>query len=297
MAFYAAIDIGSNSVRLLVVELRNSELKILKQETITTRLGSDLPITGEISSSSWQKTLKTLEYFKNIREKMGDIPTITVATAAVREASNGRDFIKEVKKIGLEPKIISGEEEAYLSFKGATYSFQFLSPPVVVIDIGGMTTEFAIEEEKGFLVSSYEVGAIRCTPPSKEEIFKTLEPILTYLQKIKAKELIFVGGTVTTIAAIDLRLETYDWKKVHGYRLKRKRIKDIIDYLSCVSLEDRKKIKGLQPQRADIIIGGAAILYLIVDYLQVKEVTISETDLLLGAIFSLSRGEDNAPAS
>ena len=299
----AAIDIGTNSIRLLVSEFKNALFHTLEREMEIDRIGKNLKITGKISSDSAQAASNTLIRYKGLLEKHGAARYRAVGTSAVRKAKNSQWFISYIKKsTGIEIETITGEEEAVLSFYGASRSID-ISKDMLVIDIGGGSTEFILGN-KGPELNKAESLEIGCVSLS-EEFIKSERPGKMELEKMHSYirsrisgtmdligrgsdiAIIGVAGTVTTLAAIDLELEEYDSSRIHHHRLTREKIIDIYRMLCSITLDERKKIKGLEAARADIIIGGAAILLEILIQLDKDSIIVSEQDILDGIIYTL----------
>ena len=286
----AVIDIGTNSCRLFIGEVVDGKItkKILKMMKIT-KLGEDVDVTKKLSINAMDRTIKVLKlYKKKIDECEVDVIKV-IATSATRDSKNRTKFISRVKKeANLEIHCISGKEEGTLSFLGAVSEFQ---EKIMVFDIGGGSTEFILGDKEHIeYIESFNVGAVRLG----EKIFKgkndikdgylwvkyLLKDLLTY----KGKNFILVGvaGTVTTHVSVFLGIEEYDTKRVHMYHLTKEQIVKNLNKFLTVSLEDRKKIIGLHPKRAEIIIPGTYLLLWIMEILEKDEITVSESDILEG---------------
>jgi exopolyphosphatase/guanosine-5'-triphosphate,3'-diphosphate pyrophosphatase len=243
-----------------------------------------------------------LRKFKDLAIDYGASEIKAIATSAVRDALNKDEFITRVKEeLGMEIDVISGEKEAELGFAGVIYGNMSKSQDILVIDIGGGSTEFIIGVGNEIKYrTSIDVGAVRMTdkhistdPISDDEfnnlaqnIEKILRDVIVKIKEYNIEEVFGIGGTVTTLAAIDQNLDIYDRNKVHNYKLKTYEIEDMIDRFKSLNNDARKKIKGLQPKRADIILAGSIILYEILKALGVEQIIISDYDNLEGYIFS-----------
>ena len=292
----AAIDIGTNSTRLLIAEMNGNIKRIQKLMTIT-RLGKGVDRCKRLSPESVEKNISTLLKYKEIANDYGIDDIVTIATSAVRDASNRDEFVRAVKeKTDIDVEIISGEEEAELGFIGASSSSSGLS---AVVDIGGGSTEFVAGRNGDIKISkSLDIGAVRITErflysedmdgPSLirayEYIKSAVRPTADDIKALGDFRSIGVGGTITTLAAVDLGLVTYDSDKVHGYRLKKESVCSALKKFLAVSLNDRKKIAGLQPERADIIIAGTLILKIIMEEMDADSIIVSEQDNLEGLL-------------
>lgn len=305
----AGIDIGTNTLRLLIAETGPGLFHEIHVDRTITRLGQDLDRTGRLSPEADERSLAALLDFTEQIRNHGAIYTAAIGTSALRKASNSRDFINEVKKrSGLAIKIVSGEEEARLTLLGvalALKEFQGLnrnaSCPALVIDIGGGSTEvifFRSGSEP--IVMSLPLGAVYLTerfirhdPPASSEIEEARHAIRIELDKLGAvkqnTESIFVGtaGTITTLAAIDQGLTLYDPVKINGYTLKRAAIDRIIHTLMKTTLEGRRRIRGLDPGREDIILAGAVVAQEFMERFGHDFMLVSDRGLLEGIVLDL----------
>ncbi len=291
----AAIDMGTNSVRLLIVDFINGEYKVIERGLITTRLGEGVDKNGFLKPVAISRTLKAVREFKNKtdREKVEEV--VVIGTSALRDVDNAEKFSYILEEeTGLKLKIIDGSEEARLIYSGV--SLDFKTDNLLIIDIGGGSTEF-IRQDSGIYYRSLNIGAVRMTEryitdparPLKEseynEIYNKVSEKLDKLDIISGQvQAAGVGGTITTLGAVDQRLETYDSSKIHGYRLKLSAVKKILTELKIKTLAERKNIAGLQPERADIITAGTIILEVIMEKFRIEKITISEKDILFGIV-------------
>jgi len=321
----AAIDIGTNSTRLLISSCEKKpgstyKLTTLAREMEITRIGKNLGKTGLISKHSAEETMEVLaSYLKKIKGE-GVESFRVVGTSALRKAKNTTWFKKLVnEKLGINVEVITGIEEARLSFYGALrgadinklskklgiLSRQTDLNNILVIDIGGGSTEFILgsHEDKIILAQSIDLGCVNLTErfiknsagkPGNQELIELNEFISTRLidlvNKIKKRGFsIMVGlaGTISTLAAVDLELIVYSKNKIHHHILSEQKIRQIYGLFCSVNLEERKKIAGLDPKRADIIISGTAILLQIMNMLDVGKLLVSEDDILDGIVYSL----------
>lgn len=287
----ASIDIGTNSTRFLVAEVENDCLSLIKSGLRTTRLGQGIN-HGKLLIEAMERTVEAIEAF------LGEIRThnpraiILAATSAVRDAGNKDEFLQMVlARTGLEVKVYSGEKEAAASYHGVLSGLPLAEENTLVLDVGGGSTEFIWQNDQGVHYASLPLGAVRMTEgASSEENIR--EIMATTLSKIKdqlrgTSSLVAVGGTATTLAAMSLGLATYQPELVHGYFLATDEINRWLKLLLETNLEDRKKIVGLQPQRADIIPAGVAIIKNVVESLNLAGLTVSESDILQGLLLEL----------
>jgi exopolyphosphatase/guanosine-5'-triphosphate,3'-diphosphate pyrophosphatase len=300
----AAIDIGTNSIRLLISEYDGSEFCILERRMEITRIGKNLGISKNILKKTADSTSKVLQKYSLLMQEYGVERYRAVGTSAVRKAANSGWFISYIKdNTGIEIEKITGEEEAWLSFQGASAAFK--KSRILVIDIGGGSTEFIhgnnnmeLEFNESVDIGSVSLSErfIKSDKPTHSELKDmqgyVKDRIRPIINKIKVKDgltLVGVAGTITTIAAIDLRLDKYDSEKIHHHVLTGKRVKNIYHLLCGLTLKERRRVRGLQPERADIIIGGAAVLVEVMDLLKIESLTVSEHDILDGIIYSLTK--------
>ncbi len=309
----AAIDIGTNSTRLLISDFSDSGSVTLERIMQITRIGRKLSSTGKISRSSAYDTLTTLTKYKDLMNKHDVSKYRAVGTSAVREAGNSQWFTSYIyENSGIRIDTITGSEEAHLGFSGISRDLNLFpesqSKKILLLDIGGGSTEFILGITGSRtgpninMVKSLKIGSvgltemfIKGTMPERDEL-KRLESFIRssireVVKNIPEKEdmsIVGVAGTITTLAAIDLELEEYDSKKIHGHELSFKWIKGIYKTLCKTDLIDRKQITGLAPERADIIISGTAILLEILKMLDKKILIVSEQDILDGIIYSLA---------
>ncbi len=306
----ASIDIGTNSTRLLVSECKKGVCLTLERKMEITRIGKDLNKTGDISKSSAKRTLEALSRYKRIMEVNNVEKYRAVGTNALRKAGNSQWFKNlALKKTGIRIEIISSLGEASLSFKGAirepnidktlklihkqTYTGR---ENILIIDIGGGSTEFILgsKEEDVKIIESIETGCVTLTEKygenldeMKDDISKSISSVLVRVKKEKFAAMIGLAGTITTLAAIDLKLEKYDREKIHHYILKISKVRELLISLSDKGIQERKEVTGLDPKRADIIVAGALILSTVMEHLEIKNVVVSENDILDGIIYSM----------
>ena len=285
----AAIDIGTNSTRLLVANYIGGQVIPLYTELEATRIGEGVGGAGIISRCALTRTLECLERYINkcIQFKVEKVRL--VATSAVRDAQNKLEVAEEVyKNTRFQLEILTGEKEAELSYLGVISDLEQAElKKYIVLDLGGGSTELIYPSPKGIEFRSVNLGAVRLF-----ENKKLMDETLTILANLIPEDfpvkpiLVGVGGTVTTLAAIKLGLEKYDPAQVHGYHLYLEDIRSIGNKLNKLSLDQRKTVKGLQLERADIIPYGIYILEKVMEVLGVKKITASEKDILYGIIIT-----------
>ena len=303
----ASIDIGTNSTRLLIADYCNNKFIPLERKMRITRLGRDLEQNNIILDDSAKRTLDAVSDYCGLISSYDIKKYRAVGTSTLRKASNSRWFVSYIyKNSGIKIDVISGEEEASLSFYGAVRETGFnkkYSGSILVVDIGGGSSEFILGDSScnPGLTESINIGCVNLTErfishstPDKGSLARMHRYIADNLKKVTGKinrqkpiSIIGVAGTITTLAAIDLGLKKYDSEKIHQHILSFKRIREIYKNLCSLSLEKRKKIAGLDPKRADVIIGGAAIVIEVLKLLKSTEIITSEKDILDGIIYSL----------
>ncbi len=281
-----AMDIGTNSTRLLIL----SQGKILHQELAITRIGQGLKEFGKIQKEPLERTIKALKKYKEKISTYKIEKYHLIATSAMRDARNKEEIIKRIKdETGFDTEIISGKREAELSYLGATADFPGKN---LVIDIGGGSTEVVFPtnddstKEIKLTYTSTNLGGVRLKedPELLDKASFLFSENIPTTQDFTAFNLIGVGGTITTLAAIKLALEEYQWEKIHGLILTIEEIKEIHQKLKGLSLDQRKKVPGLEPERADIIVYGIEILLVFMDQYKFSTIRASDKDLLFALL-------------
>jgi exopolyphosphatase / guanosine-5'-triphosphate,3'-diphosphate pyrophosphatase len=301
----AVVDIGTNTTRALVADVEDGHVRELERRTKVTRLGEAVDSTGRLNDAAIERVAETLTEYKKVMDELEPERTVALATSATRDAANGDEFRQLLHdRFGLDAHIIPGEEEARLTFLGATSARPSGDGPLVVIDIGGGSTEFVVGEAGGdptFMVST-QAGSVRQTerhlqedPPSDEELLNLRAAIRSILEdgippetRESVAKGIAVAGTATSLAAIDQQLDPYDPDKVNGYNLLLEAAERMLGELAAIPLEERKQVTGLHPDRAPTIIAGAAILVDSMRVFGLDSVEVSEADILHGAALDLA---------
>lgn len=288
----AAIDIGSNTVRLLIGEVESGQVKALHQQLFTTRLG-DTTVGGRLSPVGREKTIAALQSFAGVLREWGVAePPIVAATSAVREAADGADFACEVaQKLGWQLKILAGEQEAACSYAGAAACGK---AGAVVIDVGGGSTEVICRGADGRVFGkSVKVGAVRLFSGevAEADLRATLQPLCDVLPENadEQREFVSVGGTITMLAAMLLDLREYSRDAVSGYRMSVGQLQSLLDELSPLSPAERLARYPMMAGREDIITCGLKIYLELADLLGAQEFVASDAGLLDGLL--LGEGE------
>ena len=304
---YGAIDIGTNSMRLLLADVEGG--KFIKREKFinTTRLGQGIDREGNISEESIDRNIEALVNFKDKCEEAGCDRVFCIGTAALRNAGNREEFVRRAKEVtGIDVEIVPGEREAILGYRGVVGGINIGNGCTLIIDIGGGSTEFIIgDSTKIYFRKSINAGALVLTerfitsmPEGDEEynelysyinkeISKALEEIIPILKEKNIEEnikIIGIGGTITSVSAINQKLEVYSMEKIHSSHVTKEELDSQIRDIRKMNLEERRLIKGLQPKRAEIILSGELILKSIIDNLSAGSIEISEYDNLEGII-------------
>jgi exopolyphosphatase/guanosine-5'-triphosphate,3'-diphosphate pyrophosphatase len=301
----AVVDIGSNSTRLLIADVEGGRVTAeLERISTVTRLGTGVDKDGRLRDDAMQRVFDTLARYHETTERHGADRRLAVLTSAVRDSANGEEFAAAVRdRFGLEPHILHGDDEARLTFLGATGERDPQDrTPTLVFDIGGGSTEMVIGtgHEVSFHVST-QAGVVRQTerhlhhdPPTEDEQRELTEDVRRILaaavpsaQPTMVRKAIAVAGTATSLAAIAQDLEPYDPAKVHGYELSLQECRRIAARLASLPLEQRKQVRGLHPDRAATIIAGVLIFTEVARLFDLREVEISEHDILRGAALGL----------
>jgi len=282
----AVIDIGTNTTRLLVAEVEDGELVELERRTIITSLGKGVDATGRLADDAMDRVAEAIAVYREVIDRLGVEKVVAVATSAMRDAENGPNFHRYLKeKYGVDARTISGDEEARLTFLGATAG-RTDDRDTVVIDIGGGSTEYVLGRAGGepSFHTSTQMGSVRYTerflhtdPPRPEELAAAAEAVREMVPRLEAAHAIAVAGTATSLAAID------GAEEVHGYRLSLASCERIAAMLAGKTLEQRRNVPGLHPDRAPTIVAGALILTESIRSLGLSEVEVSDRDILHGA--------------
>ncbi|MGI5997871.1 MAG: Ppx/GppA family phosphatase, partial [Lutispora sp.] len=298
MSKIAAIDLGTNSMRLMLCEVVGKKFRTKSKEVITTRIGKDMGHKGLLTEKAMAKNIEAIKYFKKRAEEYGAEKTIIFATSAIRDAANKDLFLERVKdETGLDIMVLNGEEEAEVGMLGASYGFE--DENLLVIDVGGGSTELVLGSEDKILYStSINAGAVRMTEKyvksnpiqqsDIQELEKSLETLfsdaLNQLKEKKIDKVLAIGGTATTAASIFHKARVYDWELIHNTILNKTFLDNLFETLKSMPLKERYNIKGLQKERADIIPAGIFIILYVLEKLNKEQVIISENDNLEGII-------------
>ena len=297
----AAIDCGTNSTRLLVVGGDGATVERLMH---ITRLGQGVDATGRLAPEAVDRTLDVLGGYRETMDRLGVGRVRMTATSAARDAANRDEFLGAAEAaVGVRPELLTGDQEARLSFLGAASDLDPADGPFLVVDIGGGSTEFAVgtTEPEGAL--SVDMGCVRLTerflasdPPRPEELSQAVSVARDYLEDVardlpaaaEVRRLVGLAGTVTTVAAVELGLGVYDRARIHHFVLTRAAVEDVFRTLATESRAQRVANPGMEEARADVIVGGTVILAAVMRYFEFEECLVSEADILDGLVLSLA---------
>ena len=296
-----AVDIGTNSTRLLVADV-SDEGGIAEVERLLeiTRLGDRVDADGRLSDAAVARVDAVLERYAARAEELEAGTVLAVATSAVRDAENGREFLDgTVARHGFEPRLLTGEEEAEMTYRGVC-SRAAVAESVLICDIGGGSTELILGGREGVTDrASLDVGCVRMSerhlhadPPATAELDALREEVAEGLPRRltdAARGLVGVAGTVTTLATIDMGLEVELPEVIDGHRLAAETVERLLAELAALPLDRRRVVRGLMPQRAPTIVAGAVILSAIVRATGADAVVVSERDILHGAALAAAR--------
>jgi exopolyphosphatase/guanosine-5'-triphosphate,3'-diphosphate pyrophosphatase len=309
---YAALDLGTNSTRILVAEFEADAggppgLRALERRMTITRMGQGVHATHRLRPDAIERTLSVLREYRAVLDAHHVRHARATTTSAARDAENRDELFAPAREIlGFDLELISGDEEARLSFLGATAE---LAPavepsapaPYLVVDIGGGSTEFVLGSREPVAAKSIDVGCVRITeqflasdPPAPEELSNAVASVRDHLADVDrdipglrdAATLVGLAGTVSAVASIEQGLAVYDRERIHGFRITRAAAEDVFRTLATETLAERRHNPGLEPERADVIVGGTLVLVSIFRHFGFHEMLVSEADILDGLIRS-----------
>ncbi|MFE7388161.1 exopolyphosphatase [Streptomyces sp. NPDC057582] len=313
MTRVAAIDCGTNSIRLLVADAdpATGELTELDRRMEIVRLGQGVDRTGRLAPEALERTFAACRQYAAVIKEYGAEKTRFVATSASRDAENRDEFVGGVLDIlGVEPEVISGDQEAEFSFDGATKELEgsdHLPKPYLVVDIGGGSTEFVVGDDRVLAARSVDIGCVRMTerhlvrdgvvtdPPTlgqitsiRADIDAALDLAEETVPLTEAATLVGLAGTVTTVAAIALGLEEYDSEAIHHSRISFEQVQEITGRLVTSTHAERAAIPAMHPGRVDVITAGALVLLGVMKRTGAREIVVSEHDILDGIAWSIA---------
>lgn len=296
------MDLGTNSTRLLVAEVEGGEVRTLDRRMRITRLGEGVDADRCLRPEALARTVEAVREYRQALDNLGVERFRAVATSAARDAANRDELFAAVSEVlGQPPELLSGEEEARLSFLGATAELDAELSPYLVVDIGGGSTEFVYGTTEPEAVVSLDMGCVRTTeqflrsdPPRPEELSEAIQTVRLQLQEVDrrvpsvaaARTVVGLAGTVTTVAAVEMGLPEYDRDRIHHFRLRREAAEDVFRTLATEPAAQRAHNPGLEPGRVDVIVGGCLVLVAILRHWEFPEMLVSEADILDGLVRS-----------
>ena len=298
------VDCGTNSIRLLIADIEGDNFREVTRQMQVVRLGQGVDETNQFHPDAISRTFAAVDLYAAELARRGVEKLRFCATSATRDALNREVFVEGVKeRLGIEPEVISGDEEARLSFAGATREFSRADGPFLVVDIGGGSTEFVLGTDSVDSAISVNIGCVRMTerhfhsdPPSTGEIALARRDIQNAIDiasasvDIKsAKTLVCVAGTATTVAASALDLAEYDRYAIHLSRISAQQVHDVSKRFSAMTHDERAVLGYMHPGRVDVISAGSLVLSEIVKATGAKEFVASENDILDGMAWSLAK--------
>jgi exopolyphosphatase/guanosine-5'-triphosphate,3'-diphosphate pyrophosphatase len=299
----AVVDLGSNSTRLLVADVDGEQVTELERRSSVTRLADGVDMTARLGDEPIARVERTLAEYRAAIESHGATVTIGVLTSAVRDAANGAEFVAHVRdEFGIDARVLPGDEEARLTFLGATAG-RADAEHIAVLDIGGGSTELITGS--GFRISM-QMGVVRFTerhlrgdPPPSEELQRLTDAVREVLAvelpaDLDVATLLAVAGTATTAAAIAQELEPYDPQRVHGAHVTAGALEEMLARLALMTEAERRGVPGLHPDRATTILAGVTILLECARALGLDQIEVSEHDILWGAALDEARRRADA---
>jgi exopolyphosphatase/guanosine-5'-triphosphate,3'-diphosphate pyrophosphatase len=294
----AAVDIGTNSVRLLIADASGHEIE---RPMRITRLGQGVDLSGALAPEAIARTTRVLQEYGALCARFSVTRLRATATSAARDATNSQQFFDAAERaLGVRPELLSGEEEARLSFRGATADLPAADGPFLIMDIGGGSTELVLGATEPEALVSLQLGCVRMTerhlkadPATEQELAALLADVQARVASAKplfatgrARRVVGLAGTVTALSAMALGLSHYDAKRTHHSTLSRAQVEALFARLSRASVAERRRLL-VEPARADVIVGGAAVLVTLLRELDIGELLVSEHDILDGLVASL----------
>lgn len=287
----AAVDLGTNSTRLLVADVEGEHLEEVARELTITRLGEGVDERRRLLPVPIARVRNCLAEYRRELEELGATRTLAIATSAVRDAENGDAFLGEIEwSYGFTTRLLAGAEEAAMMVRGVTAGRR-LADDTLLVDIGGGSTELVLSSNGSpAAATSLNVGCVRITerflgtdPPTRAELDAAAAFVRSILPGYEAVSAIGVAGTVTTLATLDLGDEEYDPEKTHGHRIALASVERELARLASMRLAERLEVPGIEPGRAPVIVAGLVVLREIMDAYGLQEIEVSERDILHGA--------------
>jgi exopolyphosphatase/guanosine-5'-triphosphate,3'-diphosphate pyrophosphatase len=299
----AAIDIGTNTILMLIAEIEGHRISgIIRDEHAIARLGKGVDQNRCIAPETFARVLGFLQTYRQIAIQEGVETIAAYGTSALRDAVNREEFVKFITEhAGIKIRILSGNEEAYMTYRGALWGFPESDEVRGVLDIGGGSTELIVGRGSDvFNAQSLDIGSVRLTerilrksPPDPDSIAAASEYVRNQLKSFPffapGSALYGVAGTLTTLAALDQNLEAFDGPKIHGYRLQKSHVDSIYEQLAGLTLPDLLRYPAIVAERADILLGGIIILREVLSHFSIQEIVVSRQGLRYGIMLELVR--------
>jgi len=307
MPLVGAIDLGTNSTRLLVADVEDGNIRELERDVRVTRLGEGVDERRRLLPLPIARVRNVLSDYRRLLERHGAERALAIATSAVRDAENGEAFLGEIEwSYGFSTRLLTGHDEALMTFRGVTAD-RSVQAATVILDVGGGSTELVFAGPDGVRWhDSLDIGSVRLTerhlhsdPPTRDELDECAETVRALLAdrvpdevRDEARALIGVAGTITSLAALDLGLDEYDRDQVHGHVLSADRLERQLERLAAVPVAERRELRPLDAERAPVIVAGAVIAHEALACFGVDALEVSERDILDGAAFAAAELPD-----
>jgi exopolyphosphatase/guanosine-5'-triphosphate,3'-diphosphate pyrophosphatase len=299
----ATVDIGTNTVLLLVADRKqDGSLEAVTERATITRLGAGVDRSRKLDAEAVERTCECLRSYGEIARRLGVQRAAVVGTSAMRDAAGGEVVLECVRAaFGVDARVLSGDEEARLTFAGAKSGLAFgLRQDLAVFDIGGGSTEVVVPALP--FAHSFDIGSVRLTerhvrhdPPTSLELETLARVAREILQGVPRLDpsmaVVGVAGTMTTLAAVSLQIVPYDGERVHGQRLRTEALRDVVNRLASLTVEERRAVPGMHPKRADVIVAGGVIALGLLECLRAETVIISDRGVRWGLAEELVRNE------
>jgi exopolyphosphatase / guanosine-5'-triphosphate,3'-diphosphate pyrophosphatase len=286
----AAVDLGTNSTRLLVADVEDGDVSEVVRRLAITRLGEGVDVNRELLPAPIARVHAVLDGYAEEAHALGAERVLATATSAVRDAANGGTFLADLgERYGWSTRLLDGEQEAETTFRGVT-SDRTLEGDTLIVDIGGGSTELLVGGPSGIgFATSLQIGCVRLTerfltsdPPAARELEAAAAYVRPLLPGLTVEHAIGVAGTVTTVAAIDLGLRENDPTRIHGHRVSHGAVERALERLAALPLAQREHVPGLEPARAPVIVGGLVVLREVMERYGLGDIEASERDILHG---------------
>jgi exopolyphosphatase/guanosine-5'-triphosphate,3'-diphosphate pyrophosphatase len=305
MTRVAVVDLGTNSTRLLVADVESGAVTELDRRLEITRLGEGVDARRQLLPQAIAKVRNVLGDYRRRAEELDVECTLAIATSAVRDAENGEAFLGEIEwSYGFETRLLSGHEEALLTFRGVA-SGREVGEGTLVIDVGGGSTELILGGPSGISFhESYDLGCVRLTerfPGDPRAAGEYVREVLAtgVPAEVEPRHAIGVAGTITQLATLDLGLEREEPDLVHGHRLAAEAVESLLERLAALSVDEIRKLRGMHPERAPVIVAGTVVVLETLRRFDLAELEISERDIMHGAALAAAdspeRAEGDAP--